>query len=361
MRWPVWTLMGAVLLAILAFGLFQFLQPQIAERAFRHAVSETIGRDRTAALEEGLHVYICGAGSPMPDPFRSGPCLGIVAGNHIIMIDTGSGGSRNLARMGFPTGRVEAVYLTHLHSDHIDGLGEAMLQSWIGGSRKSPLPVRGPKGTAGVVDGFNAAYQIDATYRTAHHGTDIADPAGYGAVADEIILPAGPDGHSVVFNDDRLRIIAFSVDHAPVEPAFGYRIDYLGRSIALSGDSNYHPGLVLAAKDVDVLFHDALEPRMVLAMSEAASLRGADSLSVIFSDILDYHASPDDAARAAREAGARELVLYHIVPPLPSRRLNRLFIGTAGESFSGRITLASDGMVISLPAGTDEILHRQGF
>lgn len=361
MKWPVWALGLFLMLAIVTVATFKLLQPHLADRAFRRAISENIGRDRAAELEDGLHVYICGAGSPMPDPLRAGPCLGIVAGSRNIMIDAGSGGSRNLARMGFPTGRVESVYLTHLHSDHIDGLGETMLQAWIGGARKSPLPVSGPKGTRAVAEGFNAAYRIDSTYRTAHHGPIIADPAGYGTSAKEIILPAGPDGIAVVFNDDQMRITAFTASHAPVEPAFGYRIDYRGRSIAVSGDSVYHPGLVMAAKDVDILFHDALQPDMVIAMSEAAAARGADNLSAILSDILDYHASPAEAARAARDAGARELILYHIVPPLPSKQLHRMFVGEAGREFSGRITLAKDGMIISLPAETDDIFHRRGF
>jgi ribonuclease Z len=361
MKWPVWAIGLFLMLAIVTVASFKLMQPQIAERAFQRAISENIGRDRSADLEDGLHVYVCGAGSPMPDPFRGGPCLGVIAGGRIMMFDAGSGGSRNLVRMGFPTGRVETVYLTHLHSDHIDGLGEAMLQAWVGGARKSPLHVSGPEGTRAVVEGFNAAYRIDSSYRTAHHGPHIADPSGYGAYAEEIFLPAGPDGIRVLLDDGDLTITAFAVSHSPVKPAFGYRIDYRGRSIAISGDSVYHPGLVVAAKEVDVLFHDALQPEMVVAMSEAARARGADNLSDILVDILDYHASPVDAARAARDAGVRELVLYHIVPPLPSKQLHRMFVGEAGREFSGRITLAKDGMIISLPTETDDIVHRRGF
>ena len=76
---------------------------------------------------------------------------------------------------------MEAAVLTHLHSDHIDGLGEFLMQSWINGLRTAPTPVWGPDGVSEVVSGFNAAYRIDSTYRQAHHGDDVANLTGFGA------------------------------------------------------------------------------------------------------------------------------------------------------------------------------------
>ena len=129
--------------AIATVGAFAF-QRQIGEAMFLRAVEENVGKDRAAELPDGLHVFVCGSGSPMPDPLRAGPCLGMVAGRQVIVVDAGSGGPRRLARMGFPVGRIEKVYLTHLHSDHIDSLGELMLQAWVGGSRGQSLPIAGP-------------------------------------------------------------------------------------------------------------------------------------------------------------------------------------------------------------------------
>jgi ribonuclease Z len=359
MRWLRRIVLAIAALALLGVVTFQLFERPIAEAAFRRGVQELVGRDPSAELPDGLHVYVCGSGSPMPDPQRAGPCLGVLAGSRAFVFDTGAGGVRKLARMGFPLGRVERVYLTHLHSDHIDGLGETMLQAWVGGSRKTPLPVSGPVGTGEVVAGFNAAYRIDSGYRTAHHGAEIADPNGFGLAADEIELPHEPGARAVVLDDDGLVITAIAVDHTPVEPAFGYRIDYRGRSVAFSGDTVYDEGFVAAARGVDVLFHEALQPAMVTAMGEAAAARGQAHLAKIFGDILDYHATPEDAARAGAESGAREVILYHIVPPLPVRLLHSAFLGDAEDFFDGPIEIAEDGLLVSLPAGGDEIRKRQ--
>lgn len=358
----VWRILIAVgLIAVVGSLGAWFFQPQISDWAFRRAVAENIGRDRSADLPDGLHVFVCGAGSPLPDPHRAGPCLGILAGDHAFLVDAGSGGVRNLARMGFPLDRIDGIYLTHLHSDHMDGLGETLMQAWIGGGRTSALPVSGPVGTSEVVAGFNAAYRIDSGYRAAHHGPGIADPAGYGGTAIEVRLPAGPGRPLILVDEDGLVISVFAVNHAPVEPAFGYRVDYKGRSIVISGDTVFHPGMIAAAQGVDVLFHEALEPGMVSAMSEAAAARGNERIATILNDILDYHASPMDAARSASEAGARDLVLIHIVPPLPSPVLDRRFLGEAAKAFDGRLTLARDGLLVSLPVDSKSISYKSYF
>ena len=201
MMWRWAALVVSVLLVAVAAGAFLF-QRQIGEAIFRQAVAENVGRDRGAELPDGLHVFMCGSGSPMPDPARAGPCVGVIAGSHAMVFDIGSGGARRLARMGFPVGRLEKIYLTHLHSDHIDGLGELMLQAWVGGSRSTPLPIAGPEGVGDVVAGFNMAYRLDSTYRTAHHGPQIANPAGFGGVAEVIAAPTGA-GHAQVLLDLR--------------------------------------------------------------------------------------------------------------------------------------------------------------
>jgi ribonuclease Z len=355
MRWIIRLLLAVLVLAGLGLIGFQAFKPQIAKRAFARAIEQNVGVDRSAALTDGLHVYLCGTGSPMPDVTRAGPCLGILAGERAYIVDVGSGSVRKLAQMGFPMARLEGVYLTHLHSDHIDGLGELMLQAWVGGGRSAPLPITGPAGTGEVVAGFNAAYRIDSTYRIAHHGPAIADPAGYGGEAFEIRMPAGPAARAVILDEGNLRITAVRVNHAPVEPAFGYRIDYKGRSVAISGDTVYHPGFIAASEGADLMLHEALDPEMVSQIGEALAARGQANTAQIFADILDYHASPEDAARAASEAGADELVLYHIVPPLPSRLLEPMFLGDADEAFDGAITVGRDGIIFSLPVGSEGI------
>lgn len=356
MRLWQWGLAGLALILLVLVSLRTVFAVPLGEAAFRRAVSESVGRDQTEGLPDGLHVYLCGTGSPLPDPARAGPCTGILAGDRAFIFDVGSGSMRRLSRMGFPSGQTERLYLTHLHSDHFDGLGELMVTAWVGGSRTTPLPISGPSGIEAIAEGFNTAYRLDSTYRMAHHGPSVAHPDGYGLTPDVIRIPAGPGGQLTLIEDEEgLTITAFTVGHAPVEPAFGYRIDYKGRSVVISGDSIYSDNLVRVASGADLILHDALHPAMVAEMGDAAEAAGATALAKVFRDIPDYHASPVDAARAAADAGASRLVLTHIVPPLPSRALYPLFLQGTQQVYDGPIDIGEDGMRYSLPAGSTTI------
>lgn len=342
--------------AILFIGRQIFI-PKIAERGFERMISERLGTDPMANLQDGLHAYVCGAGSPMSDPKRSGPCIAVMAGEQAFIFDAGTSGSQNLTPMGFPVTRIDAIFLTHLHSDHIDGLGQMLLGSWINSDRLEPTPVYGPAGTAQVVEGFNMAYQIDSTYRTAHHGSDVANPESFGASAVEIALSSG---HQTVYENGDVKITAYKVSHEPVSNAIGYRIDYKDRSISISGDTSFDPNIAAVSKDVDVLFHEALNMEMVQTMEAAAKANGAKGLEKILFDIQDYHTSPIDAARTAQMANAKALVLYHIVPMLPSDLLIPAYIKGMDAEFDGKITVSQDGTSLHLPAGKDSIIYEQG-
>ncbi len=354
--------LGIVLsVLILAAGLFAlFGRGWLAERAFSTALDTSVGADQTAGFDDGLHAYVCGSGSPMPDATRAGPCIAVIAGRKGFVFDAGSGSIRKLQRMGFPMERIEGVYLTHLHSDHIDGLGELLLQAWVGGSRGAPVPVSGPEGTDKVVAGLMQAYEIDKGYRVAHHGEAVARPGGFGGAAQIITLPDGTDT-AVVYDRDGIRITAIRVIHDPVKPAFGFRIDYKGRSISISGDTVYSPAFTAASKGVDLMFHEALNPEMIGRLGQALAQRGRKDSAKIMADIPGYHASPEDAARSAREAGAQTLVLYHLVPAPPARLMEPMFLGKAPSVFSGPLKLAEDGMLIHLPAGGKTVKFASGF
>jgi ribonuclease Z len=213
-----------------------------------------------------------------------------------------------------------------------------------------------------VVNGFVAAYEIDRGLRIAHHGETVANPAGHGGTPIEIALrDEDPQKTLTVYENEGVRITAILVDHAPVEPAYGYRIDYKGRAVSISGDTIYSPSFVEGSKGVDVMLHEALDPEMVARIGAALEARGQTRTAKVFRDIPSYHASPEDAARAAAEAGAKELVYYHMIPPLPARLLHALWLGDAREKFRGPITVGEDGMLISLPAGGREVHHSRAF
>ena len=347
-------LVGALVTVLLLVGLIVAFRGQIIERMFPRMVEQLMVRDRIAELGEGIHVLMCGTGTPMPDPNRAGPCTIIIAGDEVVMVDAGTGGVRVAQMMGAPLPKLDALFLTHLHSDHIDGLGETLLQAWVGGTRTEPFPVYGPTGTNEVVDGFNAAYSIDHGYRVAHHGEGVVPMSGAGGDGREFETPTvGAD--RVVYSSGGLEVRAFKVEHDPVHDAVGYRFDYRGRSIVISGDTDYAPEIARVAKGVDLLIHEALQPNMVEVMRDAAERANRPTIAHIMDDILDYHASPEEAAQVASDAGVGMLLFHHTIPPIPSPSINPLFLGEAPEIYDGPIVVAVDGMVFTLPFEGGEI------
>ena len=341
------------LLAVLAAVAYVFRGP-IAMRVMRRVLDRNLSTDLIAELPDGLHVALCGAGSPLPDPVRSGPCVAVVAGKTLFEVDAGSGAARNLMRMRLPPGRIEALFLTHFHSDHIDDLGEVAMQRWTGAAHQSPLPVYGPPGVEEVVAGFNQAYRLDASYRTAHHGPTVAPPSGAGMEAHTFPVPAA-GAAAVVWDQGGVRITTFRVDHEPVSPAVGYRFDYGGRSVVISGDTKKSATVEHEAEHVDLLVHEALAPQQVAVITEAAAAAGRHNIEKITRDILTYHTTPVQAAEIAQAAGVRHLLFYHIVPPLPLPGLDSVFLEGVAKAYSGDVTLGRDGTMISLPRGSDAV------
>ncbi|MGB1581583.1 MAG: MBL fold metallo-hydrolase [Nevskiales bacterium] len=335
-------------LAVTLFG------ERLLVRAMKAQVQANISGNVLNELPDGLHLFLCGAGAPLPDPTRAGPCIMVLAGNALYVVDIGSGAARNFGPMGIPSGRVDALLLTHFHSDHIDGIGELMTTRWAAGAKKEPMPIYGPPGVGQIVAGFNQAYSQDFEYRIAHHGKTVTDPRGAGAVALPFALPAM--GQAVeVLSRNGLQITAFAVEHEPVEPAVGYRFDYKGRSLVISGDTKASENLRDFSKAVDLLAHEALSPDVVGIMGDAAEAEGATHIHKITVDILDYHTTPVEAAQIAQQAQVKHLLLYHLVPPLPVKPLEFLFMRGVDDAFDGPTTLGRDGMLFSLPAGSDEI------
>ena len=325
------------------------------EWLFRQAIEYQLGRTVADGRPDGLLLGVCGAGGPLANPSRTGPCLVVRAGNQAYVVDAGNNAARNLALMQFPFSEIQGVLLTHFHSDHIDGLGELMLQRWIAGGWKHPLPVYGPEGVGQVVQGFNEAYRLDANYRTLHHGRQIAPLSGSGGTPRRAITSEREDASRVLIDKNGLRITVFRVDHHPVDQAVGYRFDYKGRSLLISGDTSKSKSLIQQAQGVDLLVHEAQSLEMVNIIGEVGQAKGISNIAKIMADIPSYHTTPEEAAEIASEAGASHLLLYHLTPPILTRIFNRAFVKDAAAKFSGPIDIATDRDIYFLPVGSTDI------
>jgi ribonuclease Z len=320
---------------------------QIESRIIERAASRALSGNRTDLLEDGnLHVILCGTGSPLADPDRAGPCTAVLAGGHFILVDVGPGAMRQVALDRLPRDRIDAVLLTHFHSDHIGELGEAVLQTWVAG-RTAPLRVYGPPGVAQVTDGFRQAYAFDAQYRVAHHGAEAMPPAA--AVPEVVTVPLpSPEAAATVFEMDGLRVTAFAIDHEPVSPAYGYRFDYRGRTVVISGDTKKSANLALHAQNADLLVHEALAAHMLEPVTRYARSAGLTRWAKLTSDVPTYHTTPVEAAEIAKAAKVRMLVLTHIVPPLTNIVARRLFMRGVADAWDGPVQLGRDGMHCTL-------------
>jgi ribonuclease Z len=343
------------ILVIAGIGLIAYTQrANIAARIMERGLELRLFADRVDELEDGLHLALCGAGGPLPAPKASGPCVAVVAGKRLFVVDVGTDSPRNLARMRFQPGSVEAIFLTHFHSDHIDGLGELATIRWAGGDNTQPLPVHGPQGVEKVVDGFNEAYAQDFVYRHEHHGDTVAPLSGAGLKAIPFNKPAMGELATLI-DEGGLKVEALAVDHTPVDPAVGYRFSYRGRSLLITGDTVKLPNIEKFAQGVDLLVHEALAPNLVNMMNETARRLGNPIIEKITHDILDYHASPAEAAETARDAGVGHLLYYHIVPPLVVPGQKTLWLDGAGDIFPD-YTIGEDGVAFSLPANSKDII-----
>lgn len=341
--------------ALVGLGLWVSRGP-LAERAMGRVYERAMAADPLSDLTDGLHVGLCGSGSPMPDPTRAGPCTAVVAGRQLFVVDSGTGSTKVLSLMNLPPARVSGVFLTHFHSDHIADLGELMLQRWAGGSASAPLPVYGPTGVDRVVGGFEAAYVLDRGYRIAHHGPKVVPPSGFGAAVHAFsVSKAGPD--VLLIDTPDLKVTAFPVDHGPVDPAVGYLFVYKGRRVVISGDTAPSARLQAAAQGADLLVHEGLSPRLVALQRQAALDNGRTNLAAILHDILGYHTTPEQAARIAQQAHVHMLLFTHVIPPLPSRALEGPFLGQARRLFDGTLQVGRDGDFVSLPAGSSAMVR----
>jgi ribonuclease Z len=285
-----------------------------------------------AQTQPDIRVTLLGTGSPTPIMERFGPSTLIEAGSEKLVFDCGRGCPIRLQQKGVRLGEVK-LFLTHLHSDHVNGIVDLWLTGWLPppfGQRKTPFVVFGPAGTRNMGVHLEEAFSPDIGIRMADEKLP-RDGARFDA---KDIVPG------VVYEANGVKVTAFEVDHGDeIKPAFGYRIDYRGRSVVLSGDTRYSENVIKFATGADLLIHEVAMAKPEVAQTEAAKR------------ILAHHTSPQEAGKIFSTAKPKLAVYAHIsaaggagpTAPLPAD-----YIAATRETYGGAIEFGVDLMTISI-------------
>ncbi|HVW16152.1 MAG TPA: MBL fold metallo-hydrolase [Mucilaginibacter sp.] len=264
----------ASVITLCFFVLTSFAQPKIV-------------RDES----QNLRVTLLGTGVPQPAIERFGPSIVVQAGGQCLLFDAGRGCLQRLNQIKLSYDNIDALFLTHLHSDHVVGLPDLWLTGWLLSRRASPLKVFGPAGTSDMVMYLQKAFAFDINMRIKD---DKAPEAGSKLNVIEI-------HQGVIYEKDGVKVVAFEVDHGPVKPAFGFRIDYKGHSVVLSGDTRYSENLISFARGTDLMIHEVAVAPDTLHQSNPRY------------SILAHHTTPEQAAKVFNEVKPKLAVYSHIV------------------------------------------------
>ncbi len=273
-----------------------------------------------------MQTVILGSGVPFPDPERAGASTLVRTSAGDLLFDCGRAVLMRAAAVGANAAALRAVFLTHLHSDHITDFNDVVTTRWIMSLEPNPLPVFGPGGTASLVQATEAMLEPDIRYRITHHD-DLTWPPSAEVTECE---------RGTVLTDGAVRVTAAPTDHAPVRPTVGYRVDDGDSSVVIAGDTVPCPGLDELCAGAGMLVHtvirrDLLEPLNVPRLN----------------DVFDYHSTVEDAARSAARGGVGTLVLTHLVPA-PRPEAEQEWSDRARVHFDGTIVVARDLVTLSV-------------
>ena len=273
--------------------------------------------------EHKTQIILLGTGTPYPDPNASGPATAVIVGKRVFLFDAGAGVMRRVNAAGLPISGPEAVFITHLHSDHTLGYADVILTSWIM-RRVSPLPVYGPGGLRSMTQHLLAAYAQDIRIRT--YGLERELRGGYRVKVHEI--KAG-----VVYERDGVRITAIPVPHGSWKEAYAYRVDTPDRSIVISGDTRPSEALVRAAHGVDVLVHEVYSPLHLAPENRPGGKYWPRYMR-------EFHTSDVQLGALASRAQPKLLILTHVIRFGSSD--DDLLAGVRAGGFSGPVRVGKD-------------------
>lgn len=267
-----------------------------------------------------MRITLLGTGSPIPDPRRAGPATLVTDHGLCVLADCGRGVLMRLAAAGVLPPMLDALLLTHLHSDHITDLGDVITTHWVMSPVTKPLVVIGPPGTRAVVDATLASLTPDVGYRIDHHDDLTEGPR----VEVTEVVP----GDQLTVGTAQVTVAA--TDHRPVEPTVAFRVERAGTSVVLGGNGIPCSGLLGLCHEADAYVQTVIRDDLV---RQVPSQR--------FQDILDYHSTVTQAAQTAATAGVGTLVLTHYVPSMQPGDEDT-WRALAAAHFDGPIVLGDD-------------------
>ncbi|MGH6943175.1 MAG: MBL fold metallo-hydrolase, partial [Geminicoccaceae bacterium] len=244
-------------------------------------------------------------------------------------VDCGSGVTQRLVAAGSSGAALDALLLTHLHSDHVVDLYQLIVSSWHQG-REQPQRILGPAGTRHFVEQLMELWREERESRIRHERRPSVR-------AFELEIVEFDEG--VVWDQDGLRVLAFEVDHRPWAPAFGLRFESAGCRVVFSGDTTVSENLVRHAQGVDLLVHECFIHR---EMSPIPKVRTADGLA----NVAAYHTLSSEVGKVASRAKARMLALNHFVPAAFDRDA---LLREVCADFAGPVVIGEDLLHVDVP------------
>ena len=244
-----------------------------------------------------MELTLLGTGCPKVDYKRFGPANLISTKMTKILVDCGSGITQRLDQIKISTADIDALFLTHLHSDHVIDLYQLIISSWHS-YRTKPWKVYGPKGTKKFVSKIMNAWQDERMQRIKYENRSSTK-------AFNIIVKEFSTSGTIKIKD--LKIKYFEVDHKPVPFAYGFCFLKNNKKLTISGDTRPCENIMKYGQLSDVLLHEVFIEDEIKETNKMRTLK-------TLHNVKDYHTPSSIVGKIASLTRCKKLVLTHLVP-----------------------------------------------